>query len=252
MGIQTLLPQSADSMTHYASLSETLTRVSGASSSSALWGAVKDFAGRFGYTNVVAIDAGRLAAGVGGAVFFSDTPRELLQSIDRQLVYAEHPIVLRSLRDPSPFLISELRNEPTEQGKLWTELLADVVKRGDGLVVPVYQGTEPRGGINYGGEKPDTSALARGMMQVMSHAAIDRAIDLRTGNASATLQGLSVRESQCLRYVAIGHPDAEIGKILGISPRTVRFHVDSAKAKLGAATRIQAVAKALRERIIAV
>ena len=252
MGIQTLLPQSADSMTHYASLSETLTRVSGASSSSNLWGGVKDFVGRFGYTNVVAIDAGRLAAGVGGAVLYSDSPRELLQAIDRQLVYAEHPIVLRSLRDPTPFLVSELRDDPAERGKPWTELLADPVKRGDGLVVPIYQGSEPRGGVNYGGEKPDTSPLARGMIQVVSHAAVERALDLRAGNASAPLQGLSVRESQCLRYVAIGHPDAEIGKILGISPRTVRFHVDSAKAKLGASTRIQAVAKALRERIIAV
>ena len=252
MGLQTLLPQSADSMTHYASLSETLTRVSGASSSSALWSCVKDFVARFGYTNVVAVDAGRLAAGVGGAVLYSDTPRDLLHTIDRQLVYAEHPIVLRSLRDPTPFLISELRNDPAERGKLWTELLAEPVKRGDGLVVPVYQDGAPRGGVNYGGETPNTSPLARGMIQVVSHAAVERAMDLRSGSAVNTLQGLSVRESQCLRHVAIGHPDAEIGRILGISPRTVRFHVDSAKAKLGAATRIQAVAKALRERIIAV
>lgn len=252
MGLQTLLPPMTDSMTPYASLSETLTRVSSASSSSALWASVKDFVGRFGYTNVVAVDAGRLAAGVGGAVFYSDSPRDLLQSIDRQLVYAQHPIVLRSLSDPTPFLVSDLRNDPAQRGKPWTELLADVVKRGDGLIVPVYQGTEPRGGINYGGEKPDTSGLARGMIQVISHAAIERAMDLRNGNNTSPLQNLSVREAQCLRYVAIGHPDAEIGKILGISPRTVRFHVDSAKAKLGAATRIQAVAKALRERIIAV
>jgi len=43
----------------------------------------------------------------------------------------------------------------------------------------------------------------------------------------------------------------EIGRLLGIRPRTVRFQVDGAKAKLGASTRIQAVAKALRERLIA-
>ena len=252
MGIQTILPQSTDSITHYASLSETLTRVSSASSSSGLWSGVKDFVGRFGYTNVVAVDAGRVANGIGGAILFSDSPRDLLQAIDRQLVYAEHPLVLRCRRDPAPFLVSALREDPSEQGKPWTELLAESVRRGDGLVVPVFQGTEPRGGVCYGGDMPDTSALARGMVQVVSYAAVERALDLRSGGASNPLQGLSVRESQCLRYVAIGHPDAEIGKILGISPRTVRFHVDSAKAKLGASTRIQAVAKALRERIIAV
>ncbi len=252
MGLQTLPLQSTESANPYANLAETLSRVTRASSHAVLWASVKDFVGQLGYTNVVAVDAARLAAGVGGAVLYSDTPPELLKAIDSQLVYAEHPIVLRSLRNPSPFLISELRDDPAERGKPWTELLADVVRRGDGLAVPVYQGIEPRGGINYGGLTPDTSTLARGMIQVVSHAAIDRAFELRSGQPASSLLGLSVREAQCLRHVAIGHPDAEIGQLLGISPRTVRFHVDSAKAKLGVSTRIQAVAKALRERIIAV
>ena len=63
---------------------------------------------------------------------------------------------------------------------------------------------------------------------------------------------LSVRETQCLSYIATGHEDEQISRLLGISPRTVRFHVDSAKAKLGVTSRVQAVTKALRERIITV
>ena len=44
-------------------------------------------------------------------------------------------------------------------------------------------------------------------------------------------------------WVADGKTDFEVGKILSISPRTVRFHIRNAKTKLGVATRIQAVAK---------
>jgi LuxR family quorum sensing-dependent transcriptional regulator/LuxR family quorum-sensing system transcriptional regulator CciR len=91
----------------------------------------------------------------------------------------------------------------------------------------------------------------RALLQVVAHSAVERALALRDGR-SPSVSALSAREAQCLRHVAIGRPDAEIGQLLGISPRTVRFHVDSAKQKLGVQTRIQAVAKALRERIIAV
>jgi DNA-binding CsgD family transcriptional regulator len=54
---------------------------------------------------------------------------------------------------------------------------------------------------------------------------------------------LTRRESECLHWVAGGKTDFEVGKILEISPRTVRFHITNAKTKLGVATRIQAVVK---------
>jgi DNA-binding CsgD family transcriptional regulator len=56
---------------------------------------------------------------------------------------------------------------------------------------------------------------------------------------------LTVREAECLQLVAKGKTDSEIGALLKISPRTVRFHVGNAKAKLGVTTRIQAIAKQL-------
>lgn len=61
-------------------------------------------------------------------------------------------------------------------------------------------------------------------------------------DGTAPRSPLSKRESECLRWVAEGKTDGEAGKILGISPRTVRFHINNAKDKPGVATRIQAVA----------
>jgi len=239
-------------MEPYSGLTDALTRIAAASSLPILWSTVKDFAFGLGYSHVVAVDAARVGAGAGNALMYTDAPRQLYEAIDRELVYEEHPIVQRALKSHIPFAISEMRNDPKYAGQRWTELFADVVKRGDGLIVPVYEGSDAQAGFSFGGEKPDMSAIARSMLQVVAHAAIDKSKELRTGTPPAAKASLTVREAQCLRFVAIGKADAEIGQTLGISPRTVRFHVDSAKAKLGVTTRIQAVAKALRERIIAV
>jgi DNA-binding CsgD family transcriptional regulator len=74
----------------------------------------------------------------------------------------------------------------------------------------------------------------------------------RRGGADRTAHGprVSGRESQVLRWVAAGKSDWEVGQILRISEKTVNFHVENAKRKLGVATRIQAVVAAMREGLI--
>ncbi len=57
---------------------------------------------------------------------------------------------------------------------------------------------------------------------------------------------VTVRESEILAWVAAGKSDWAIGRILNISDKTVNFHVENAKRKLGVGTRIQAVIVALR------
>jgi DNA-binding response OmpR family regulator len=55
---------------------------------------------------------------------------------------------------------------------------------------------------------------------------------------------LNEREADCLTWSARGKTSAEIAMILGLSKRTVDFHVENARRKLNAATRIEAVVKA--------
>ncbi|MCC3243766.1 autoinducer binding domain-containing protein [Methylocystis sp. WRRC1] len=56
---------------------------------------------------------------------------------------------------------------------------------------------------------------------------------------------LPLREASCLRWKALGKTDEEIGRILVISPHTVRFHLESARARLNTANTTHTVAKAL-------
>ena len=68
---------------------------------------------------------------------------------------------------------------------------------------------------------------------------------------SDTRKGLSEREREVLRMLAEGGSYAEIGSTLYLSPDTVRAHAQRAMAKLGARTRTQAVAVALRDGLVA-
>jgi DNA-binding response OmpR family regulator len=61
---------------------------------------------------------------------------------------------------------------------------------------------------------------------------------------------LNDREVETLTWVARGKTSAEIAQILGLTKRTVDFHIDNGRTKLGAATRTQAVIKAAAGRLI--
>lgn len=57
---------------------------------------------------------------------------------------------------------------------------------------------------------------------------------------------LSKRERQCLELAAQGKSNWTMGQILHISEHTVHRHIESAKRRLGVATRVQAILRALR------
>ena len=64
------------------------------------------------------------------------------------------------------------------------------------------------------------------------------------------LVDLSEREVETLTWAARGKTSAEIARILDLTKRTVDFHIDNARLKLGVATRIQAAIKATSCRLI--
>ena len=61
---------------------------------------------------------------------------------------------------------------------------------------------------------------------------------------------LGRRETETLTWAARGKSSTEIAQIMGISKRTVDFHITNARAKLGVATRTQAVVRAAAGKLI--
>ncbi|NJL07148.1 MAG: helix-turn-helix transcriptional regulator [Methylacidiphilales bacterium] len=68
--------------------------------------------------------------------------------------------------------------------------------------------------------------------------------------AAAPQSDLTARERECLAWTSVGKTAWEIGSILGISEHTAVAHLNAAVRKLGAASRAQAVAEALRRGLI--
>jgi DNA-binding NarL/FixJ family response regulator len=78
-----------------------------------------------------------------------------------------------------------------------------------------------------------------------------RLVDRQTGAAlGESPNPLSKRESTILHLLSDGQTYVDISSELAISVETVRTHVKHAKSKLGAHTRTQAVAVALRDSLI--
>ena len=154
----------------------------------ALWSSVKDFAGQLGYSHVLAVDAAKLSGGARGAVIYSDAPKQMLEALDGEMNFAQHPVVQRALNTDIPFFVSGMRKQAEDAGQRWTQFLADVVRRGEGLVVPVCRGTELIAGFNFGGLTPDTSANVRSMLQVAAHAVIQKRQTLERGDRHGVVE----------------------------------------------------------------
>jgi DNA-binding CsgD family transcriptional regulator len=64
---------------------------------------------------------------------------------------------------------------------------------------------------------------------------------------SNRVMGLSPRETTVLMWMKQGKTNWEISRILGVSERTIRFHVEGIFVKLDVSSRTQAVAFAMEQ-----
>jgi LuxR family quorum sensing-dependent transcriptional regulator len=71
-----------------------------------------------------------------------------------------------------------------------------------------------------------------------------------TGEVGADEKTLTARETECLSWISQGKTSLDVAAILGISPHTVNHYLIGAQEKLDALNRTQAVAIAMRKRLI--
>jgi DNA-binding CsgD family transcriptional regulator len=200
---------------------------------------------RYGLSNVLIVDVTKLFDRVGPAIVYASENLDVIEAFDAKRPLTRGVVLQRAQSSERPFLMSELRRamEPAEVTGWWYSL-PEGKQHKDALVVPVHVDGELFWVGGFSGLEPDLSQPVQAVLSTAIHASYLRfreLLDSRSENSP-----LSPRESECLRWVADGKTDFEVGKILSISPRTVRFHISNAKAKLGVATRIQAVAKRVR------
>lgn len=164
------------------------------------------------------------------------------------------PVANHVRRTTEPFLWREAPYRSDEAGA--ARVMGEATEFGlsQGFCVPIHHLTGPGGGVSFGASRLDLSEDAKAALHLVSIYAYQRAETLiREGgrNPMRKAPRLTAREIECLRWTAAGKTSWEASEILSTSQRTVEFHLKNAARKLDAVNRVQCVAEALRQGIIA-
>lgn len=118
------------------------------------------------------------------------------------------------------------------------------------LVIPVRSQAQGLFCFVLVGQQVSNDYTQVAALGTLAHVTIENLLPDNAQSSPLPETPLSQRETECLRLMVIGKDDTEIATTLGIAERTVRFHLDHARAKLGARNRAHAVAMVVGERLL--
>jgi LuxR family quorum sensing-dependent transcriptional regulator len=184
--------------------------------------------------------------------FFNCWPKEWLSRYLSRGYLVRDPIILRSKANAGPFYWNELAphidadpagrrivEEAREYGLI--EGFSAAIQTLDGQTV----------GFSLAGRQMEYHPDMGGVLTLIASYAIGRAIVLQQGSCGQNHEiRLSAREREALQWASEGKNDWEIGEIMNISEHGADKHMRSARSKLGAINRAQAVAEAIRRGLI--
>ena len=232
---------------------DTVEEIGRANTVDAVWKAVKSYAAANGFEYMLVLKGRHsLIESVAGSTLYNDMPQGFAEQFD-QLGFSKHnPLISHALKEARPYSAAEIWALPLtiHQRRALAQINA-ALNVFDGLMIPIRNGEHLEGILLLGGNKPNMTPVVRSVIHLLSYCAFEQVIQLEQNPKRRELTILSPREIECLSWAAAGKTDAEIGRILTISPRTTRFHIENAKKKLGVATRVQAVAEAMKRKAIA-
>jgi len=175
--------------------------------------------------------------------FFCNWPADW-QDIYMAKGWALHDVMMtEAARKMRPYSWEEARN-----GRKLTEAEEEVYVAArrygwiERLAVPIHGPGGYQGLVTLDAKETfDLSAIDTVLLQAMSLPLHERCRKERFAQDSPEI-ALTKREIECIKWVAAGKTDWEIGQLLGLAEPTAHFHVERAKKKLNAKTRAQAVA----------
>jgi LuxR family quorum sensing-dependent transcriptional regulator len=175
-------------------------------------------------------------------------PEQWSQRYFSQGYLFDDPTIHRVTTSTEPFLWSELdelyRDRPAAR-RVMNE--AREFNLAFGFTVPMLTLDGQCAGFSIASDRAELPPHYRGAMQLLAMYSFGRALSL-VGMPPPVK--LTPRESDVLQWIAEGKSDWEIGKILHVSEHLVDKMARQIRVKFGATNRTQAVAQALRHRII--
>lgn len=142
------------------------------------------------------------------------------------------------------------------KGKLEREYINKLREYGikDGISFPIHGPNGPMAILSYGAQNvieiKDGDIDFLNLVAILAMQRIKQYLAKKyvTKPRSATL---TERETECLSWVLDGKTNWEIGVLMGVSARTVQFHIANCQNKLNATNRVQVAVKALVQGLVA-
>jgi LuxR family quorum sensing-dependent transcriptional regulator len=184
---------------------------------------------------------------------FQSYPKEWLARYLSRGYLLKDPVFLRSQDKGDPFYWDELKPY-TEADPIGRRIVEEGREFGlvEGFSAAIQTLDGQTVGFSLAGRKLEAHPDMRGVLTLIASYAIGRAIALQQDSSQQKREiRLSPREREALQWASEGKADWEIGEIMAISEHGADKHLRSARSKLGAINRTQAVAEAIRRGLIA-
>lgn len=122
--------------------------------------------------------------------------------------------------------------------------------RGAALIVPIHGPFGYHGIAVFAGPTLSISPATRAGLHLLAIYAHNRMLELYAGGSHTTEPQLTPREIEVLRHARNGLSDDAVAAQTGITVRTVRFHFENARKRLGAKTRAEALLLAANHHLL--
>jgi DNA-binding CsgD family transcriptional regulator len=115
----------------------------------------------------------------------------------------------------------------------------------EGMAIPMRADDNSLGLVSFGSLRPVITPAEQVFLTIIGRAAFEAAERIERGGEIGRVAAIMTeREIECLGLLVHGHSDREIGRILGVSEATARFHIGNAREKSGAVSRTHMAALA--------
>ena len=204
---------------------------------------------QFGFENFIMTGLPHPEQKIESLVLLKKWPLGWYERYTRNSYDRHDPVIRLCRRTVQPFEWSEAPFDPemNPKGKEIMQGAADFGMR-QGYCLPIHGLNGFEACLSMGGANLDLTPQTKPAIHLMAMYAFERARLVLA--PSPRPNPLTAREREALRWAAQGKSAADTGEILGVTERTITAHIGSACAKLSAANKTHAVARALQHRLI--
>ncbi|MCS3456714.1 LuxR family transcriptional activator of bioluminescence operon [Aeromonas sp. BIGb0405] len=190
-------------------------------------------------------------------VLFNRCPDSWIQAYTAHHMLARDPIIQLARHQTLPIYWNQLDEKASflQAGSLDVMSLAAEFGLRNGISFPLHGPTGESGILSFITRERASSDLlleSSPVLSWMSTYIFDAALrTVRLGLPAGVQQEvLTGRETECLSWASEGKTSGEIASILGITERTVNYHLNQVTRKTGSINRYQAIAKGMSSGIL--